>query len=286
MRRGPRPPASWRGLLETFRPIFARVGTFELFTVLTTGLVARTSRRMVVGMLTGAGLAVAVSFHSACRFFSAAVWNPDRLGLALARLVVTRLLAPGEPITVVVDDTLFCRWGRRVHAAFWTHDGAAQAPAKLGRGNRWVIAGIVVRLPFCTHPVCLPVLCRLWAGKSTASPVELAAGLLGPLTGEFADRRVHAVGDAAYHGRALLAAGASITCRLPVNAALFEPAPPRTGKRGRPRLKGAPLGRPAQLAATACWRPVRVDRYGRTQQVWLAERNVIWYGAFGNTPAG
>jgi hypothetical protein len=33
------------------------------------------------------------------------VWDVDRLGLTVARLIVTRLLGPGEPITVVIDDT-------------------------------------------------------------------------------------------------------------------------------------------------------------------------------------
>jgi hypothetical protein len=36
------------------------------------------------------------------------------------------LLDPGAPVVVVVDDTLFRRWGRKVHHAFWIHDGAAQ----------------------------------------------------------------------------------------------------------------------------------------------------------------
>jgi len=45
--------------------------------------------------------------------------------LALAGLVVTHLLAPGAPITVVIDDTLFRRRGRKVHGAGWFHDGSA-----------------------------------------------------------------------------------------------------------------------------------------------------------------
>ncbi|CAN5606322.1 hypothetical protein BH09ACT7_BH09ACT7_60390 [soil metagenome] len=126
-------------------------------------------------------MAALVSFHSACRFFSAYVWDTDQLGLAIVRLIVDRLLDTDAAITVAVDDTLFRRWGKKVHHAFWTHDGAAQGPAKLGRGNRWVIAGIVVRLPFCSHPVCLPVLFRLWAGKGTASPVELAGDMIATL---------------------------------------------------------------------------------------------------------
>lgn len=110
-----------------------------------------------------------MSFHSACRFFSHHAWDVDPIGLVLARLIVDRLLPDGAPITVVVDDTLFRRWGPTVHAAYWTHDGSAQDPNALGRGNRWVIVGIVVTLRFCTRPVCLPVLLRLWRGKGTAS---------------------------------------------------------------------------------------------------------------------
>ena len=125
-------PASWRVLLETFRPAFRRSSTFALFELLATGLVARAARRTVVGMLAGAGMAAVVSFHACCRFFSAHAWDADRLGLALARLIVTRLLDADAPIEVVVDDTLFRRWGRRVFGAYWTHDGSAQTPTRSG----------------------------------------------------------------------------------------------------------------------------------------------------------
>ncbi|MPY78835.1 MAG: transposase, partial [Actinophytocola sp.] len=284
MLRGLTLPDSWRALLETFRPVFRRSSTFALFLVLATGLVAQTARRTVVGMLAGTGMATVVSFHAVCRFLSQHVWAADRLGLLLARLIVTRLLDADAPILVAFDDTLFRRWGRKVHHAFWTHDGAAQGPAKLGRGNRWVIAGIVVELPFSTHPVCLPVLFRLWGGKGSASPVELAAELLELLAGEFPERVIHGVGDAAYHGRPLVVAGTTWTTRLPSNAALFGPKPPRTGQRGRPRLKGQRLGRPAELATSAAWRRVRVSRYGRSDTIHVAVIESIWYGAFANTP--
>jgi DDE superfamily endonuclease len=277
-------PPSWRELLQTLRPVFQRSSTFGLFVLLATGLVARTSRRTVVGMLAGAGMATLVSFQSACRFFSDYVWDTDRLGLAVARLIVDRLLDTDVPIVVAVDDTLFRRWGPKVHHAFWTHDGAAQGPAKLGRGNRWVIVGIVVKLPFCSHPVCLPVLFRLWAGKGTASPVELAGAMLIVLTEAFPRKDIHAVGDAAYHGKPLLVDGVTITTRLPANAALFAPAPPPTGRRGRPAKKGPRLPTLAGLAATAAWRTVTVHRYGRTDTVTIAVLDCLWYGAFGATP--
>ena len=262
MLRGLTLPATWRGLLEALRPAFRRGSTFAMFMLLASGLVAQTARRTVVGMLAATGMAAIVSFHTCCRFFSAHRWDTDRLGLALAWLIVSRLLAERAAIEVVIDDTLFRRWGRKVHAVFWTHDGAAQDPNALGRGNRWVVLSIVVELPFCCHPVSLPVLLRLWAGKGTASPVQLAGELIMLLAKEFPDRSMHAVGDAAYHGKPLLVAGATITTRLPANAALYAPAPPRTGKRGRPRRKGDRLGTPAEIAATAQWHTTTVSRYG------------------------
>jgi hypothetical protein len=277
-------PASWQALLEFFRPAFRRRSTFALFVLLASGLVAQTGRRSVVGMLAGARMQAVVSFHRVCRFFSTAAWDPDQLGLLCARLIVERLLPPGAPVQVVVDDTLFKRWGRKVHAAFVTHDGSAPGPNKLARGNRWIVCGIVVRLPWGARPVCLPVLFRLWAGKGTAPPVELAAQLLGLLAGEFGDRVVHGVGDAAYHGRPLVIDHSTWTCRLPANAALYAPAPPRTGKRGRPRSKGDKLGTPAELAAAGSWQQARVRRYGRADTVGVIDTQCLWYGSFGSAP--
>jgi hypothetical protein len=57
-------------------------------------------------MLAGTKMAAMVSFQSACRFFSAHTWDTDRLGLAVAALIVQRLLpanaalrAPAPPHT-------------------------------------------------------------------------------------------------------------------------------------------------------------------------------------------
>jgi hypothetical protein len=57
-------------------------------------------------------------------------------------------------------------------------------------------------------------------------------------------------------------------------------APPPTGRRGRPALKGARLGTPAQLAATATSTKAQVKRYGRTDTVHTAEIRCVWYGSF------
>jgi hypothetical protein len=274
-------PASLAVLLQAFRSCF-RLRPFAVFCLLTVGMITQTGACTVTGMLVGAGMQAVVTHDRVHRFFSTHAWSADQLGLVVARLVVERLLPAGAALQVAVDDTLFRRRGTKVHAAFWTHD-ASQPGRVTARGNRWVIVGIVVTLPFGCRPTCLPVLFRLWGGKGTTTPVQLARTLVGLLARAFPDRAIHVVGDAAYHGRPLrdLPERVTWTTRVQRNAVLYAPAPPPTGKRGRPRTRGDRIGDPTQAGAAASWRQTSVHRYGRTDTVAVAEVACLWYGAFG-----
>ncbi len=164
------------------------------------------------------------------------------MGLAVARLVAETLTAPGADITVALDDSVCVRAGRKVHGTGWQHDGSAKNPQKLSFGNCFVTVGIVVELPFCSRSWCLPVLARLHLPGKGAGPSKtaVAAELVALLAAAFPGRRLSVVADAAYHGPALRALPANVTwtCRLPMTAILYGLAPPRTGRRGRPRTKG------------------------------------------------
>jgi hypothetical protein len=62
-------------------------------------------------------------------------------------------------LLLAVDDTMFRRSGRKVHAAHWGYDGSlkvAKGNQKLSRGNTFVVAAVVVALPFLDRPVALP----------------------------------------------------------------------------------------------------------------------------------
>jgi len=68
-------------------------------------------------------------------------------------------------------------------------------------------------------------------------------------------------------------------CRVQARAA------PRTGKRGRPALKGARLGALAQLAASAVFEPITISGPGaktRVEHVWRT--TCLWYGPFHTRP--
>jgi hypothetical protein len=133
--------------------------------------------------------------------------------------------------------------------------------------------------------VCLPVLARLWRPGHTGK-IAHARELAELIATRYPDRTVHVVGDAAYVGERLRDVDGRITwtSRLKVTSVLHELPPPRTGRSGRPRTRGARLGTPTDLAAGATtearWRDTRVRRYGRTDTVQITERACLWYGSF------
>jgi len=261
-------PASLLEILSVARPCFTAPG-FITFCGLLAGLAGRVRRRTVVGMLLGGCLQHAWPHDRAHYFFARARWELDQLGLAVAQLTVLLLVPPGADLRVAVDDSVFRRSGRKVHGAGWQHDGSSPARNKLSYGNCFVTAAILVRLPFCSREVGLPVLARLHLPGKGAGPgkVETAAALVRQLALAFPARLVHVVADAAYHGPALrtLPENVTWTCRIPRNAVLYALAPPRTGKRGRPRTKGERLGTADDLAAAADWATVTVTAYGRRE---------------------
>jgi len=273
-------PATWRDLLDELAPAFRRRSTHQLFMTLACGMIVA-GRRTVVAMAAAAGMAE--QFRRACWFFSGAVWDIDDLGLAVARLIVKYLIAADGPMVVACDGTFFKRWGRKVFQARWAYDGSAQGGKKVAFGNTWVIA-IVVRLPFCSSPAALPVLFRLWRGKGTASQVQLAAEMMELLAGAFPGRALHGVGDAAFHGEPLVVEGTTWTTRLPANAVLYGPKPPRTGKRGRPKVKGDRLGTCVQIAAGAAWQIAVIQAYGQDTTVQVTAAPALWHGSFKTAP--
>ena len=284
-------PASLAGLLLALRPVFTGP-SFATFCGLAAGLAGQVRRRTVCGMLLGAGLSRCWPHDRAHYFFARAAWQLDELGLAVARLVVALLVPAGAAITVAVDDSVFRRSGRKVHGAAWQHDGSSPARNKLSFGTCFVTCGIVVALPFCSRPLCLPVLARLHVpgrgrqGRrarrqaAAASTVTTAAALVSLLAGAFPGRAVHVAADAHYHGPALrhLPEQVTWTTRLPKNAVLYQLAPPRARKPGRPPRKGPRLGTWAEMAASAAWTPAAVHIYGRDTAEDLAEVTCLWYG--------
>jgi DDE superfamily endonuclease len=279
-------PASLMTLLACFSPLFT-APSFRTFTGLACGFLAQSGKRTVCGMLTGAGLSRAWPHDRAHCFFSRARWNPDDLGIAAARLVIALLVPGGDPVEVLIDDTLFRRRGKRVWAASWFHDGAAQGPAKTGYGNNWVVLAVRVRLPMISRPVAIPVMAKLVVkGTNSASRLWLARRMITRLAAELPGREISVTADSAYAGEELrqLPDGVTWTTRLRANAALHDLPPARTGKKGRPRKKGDRLPSLAKIAAAAEFSQVTVTRYGKAEAIAVHAFTCLWYSVTGPAP--
>jgi hypothetical protein len=281
-------PRSLADLLAGVRPCFT-APTFRVFQAMVCGLVAQPGLRTITGMLVGARLAGVWHHARGYRFFAAACWSADQLGLAVCDLIVGVLLGPDTPILLVVDDSLFKRTGRKIHGAGWRYDATAPGRKRMAWGNTWVVVGVLVELPFVAHrQVCLPVAARLWQ-PGGPSKLDLAGVLVGLLAARYPDRQLHLTGDVAYAGKTLrgLPARVTVTTRLRCDAALHAlPGPRRPGQRGRPRVKGERLPELIVLAALTRvrWQPATVCCYGARRTVAIAGRVCLWPTVFGAQP--
>lgn len=287
-------PGSLLGLLSLLRPAFT-ASCFDTFCWLVYGFVARVGEHTVTGMWQAARLAGRLHHSRAHDFFARRRWDPDELGLRLLDFLVSVFVAPEAPLIFAIDDTLFGRSGRRVFGAHYLHDGSQ--PAGQGKrtrwGNCWVKVALVVQLPCLGgRPVCLPLLFRLFRPKTAEqqdrlSQPELARALVELILERFPSRRLELLMDGAYASKAWrdLQAHVTLTTRVRGNAALYELAPPPTGKRGRPALKGRRLPSLAKTAATATFQPVTLTRPdGRTRSEHVHERLCLWYGPLHTRP--
>ena len=293
-------PVSLDGLLSLFRPCLSQP-SFQTFRAMVVGQVSQTGRRTVCGMLVGARLSGVWDHCRAHRFFSRARWQPDGLGLTLAALIVDRFLAADAAVTVAVDDTLLQRWGRKVYGCFYHHDATANSErSAVAWGNNWVVVGICLRVAFLERTVCLPVLFRLWrprrAEYATVDKPDpdrpgkpaMAREMIDLLAARLPGRRIDLVGDAAYATEAWrgLPGRVTVTSRLRSNAAIYDPKPEPTGKRGRPRKWGRRLPRLTEIATSPAtqWTEHIVRRYGKTEPLLLHTIECLWEPLGPDTP--
>ena len=258
--------------------------SFAIFTDLLTGWVLTPGRRTITRMLTVADPHERRAHDAYHRFIRAGRWSMAELWRVLAVHAVERFY-PGAADAVVVldcDDTVYKKTGRKVNGAGVFRDAVRSTRARVVHawGLNLVVITLRVTPPWGGCPLGLPINMRVHR-KGGPTTVELAAQMIAEIAGWLPGRALHLYADGAY--ATLVGADLPrtvVTSRLRRDAALYEPAPPRTGKRGRPRTKGARLPTPPELAAAATdWIDADIDERGRTvaRQLWY--RDVLWYRA-------
>jgi hypothetical protein len=311
-------PDSFICLLAAFADCF-HAPSYRNFVTIITGWVHCLGRRTVTAVVLAAGASGSRHVSAFHRFFSRAQWVLDDVGHVVFRLALAWLPA-GQPLYVIVDDTLCRKSGKSICLATMHHDPLLSTARKpfFRFGHVWVVLALWVPLPMgARRGFALPILFRLYRGTKrggqdpapsrrssgrrlrTAQAVhtggdrptklELAHQLLTLLAQWAGPRPVYAIADSLYAGRPLLEerpAGVHLISRLRMDAALWTPPPPRRrGQTGRPRRRGVRLPTPAALAA-ACrrWRPIPVAIYGREITTQIFTCRALWYTALRHHP--
>lgn len=269
---------AWEAALGATPENFTRP-SLGIFTTLMTAWVLTPGRRTVTRMISvgdPGGRRCHDAYH---RFLRCGRWTMTTLWKSLAQRLVAHF-CPDGPIIIDCDDTLFHKTGRKINGAGSFRDAVRSTRNRVvyATGLNVVVVTLRVTAPWGGEPLGLPVNCRLFR-KGGPTHNDLAANMVTLLAAWLPGRSFVLCADGAYASLAGRGLPRTQVCsRMRRDAALYEPAPPPTGRRGRPAKKGPRLPTPEGLAAGARgWKTVTVDWRGRTvtRKVW--SRPVLWY---------
>ena len=290
-------PTTMLHLLNPFVPLFSR-RLWPHVQVLLAGAILAPGKRTVSAVLRVMGFGQTEQFQRYHRVLNRAVWSGQEVSRVLLGLLVKTFLADG-PLMIGVDETLERRWGKKIAAKGIYRDPVRSTQERFVKssGLRWMCLMLLVPVPWAGRVWALPFLSALapsehysaQRGKRHKKITDWARQMLLLVRRWWPEREIVAVADSAYASLRLLAScrrflpkAVTFITRLRLDAALYDPAPPRTaGQLGRPRLKGERLPNLSVVAEdpSTVWAPANVeDWYGSGERtVEVASATAIWY---------
>ena len=219
------------------------------------------------------------------RFLSEGKWRPLVLLRCLFQLIVETF--GFRELTLVLDDTLCPKWGRRIYGTSSYFDHVHRPRPGFIWGHNWVVLAIVVRAGKKAF-VALPFWIGLYRSKDRC-PFEqfrtrhqMAIGALTLVRALFPGP-IRLLADGAYANDSLVGPlselGIELVSRLRADAALRAPNPPRRAKHrhGRAPTHGRRLGKLSSLARSrTAFRVQRVMIYGKSVELLLREFEAYW----------
>jgi hypothetical protein len=289
-------PTTMIRVLAPFAPLFSR-RVWQHAQVLLIGAILAPGRRTVSSALRAMGLDQHKQFHRYHRVLSRASWSSRQASRILLGLLVEAFVPQG-PLILGIDETLERRWGKKISAKGVYRDPVRSTPEHFVKssGLRWVCVMLLVQIPWASRVWALPFLSVLAPSERYAAErgrrhkkiTEWAWQLLLQVRRWYPEREIVAVADSAYASLKLLfrcrrlSRPVSFVTRLRLDAALYEPAPPRKpGQIGRPRLKGERLPNLSVVAEdpSTVWKLTRITNwYGeRERMVEICSETAVWY---------
>lgn len=232
------------------------------------------------------------------RVLSRAKWSSREASRLLLELLVKAFAPEGEPLVVGVDETLERRQGKKIAAKGIYRDPVRSSHSHVVKTSalRWVCVMLLAPVPWACRVWALPFLSTLAPSERYAKecakrhkPItEWAFQLLVSVRRWQPEREIVAVADGGYASLKLLDRCRSLKkpitfiTRLRLDAALYEPAPPRKPhQKGRPRIKGERLPNLSVVAedSATLWTPITVANwYGSAERtVEIVSDSALWY---------
>ncbi len=283
-------------LLRPFAPLFSKRVWMHV-QILLMGAILAPAQRTVTAALRVVGLGQTPHFQRYHRVLSRASWS----SLAASRVLLCLLVAafvPTGPLVVGIDETVERRTGAKIDAKGVYRDAVRSSHSHFVKatGLRWVSLMLLAPIPWANRAWALPFLTALAPserydaqhGRRHKALTDWAWQLLLVVRRWWPERAIVAVADSGYAAIRLLARCSvlpvpiTVVTRLRLDAALYEPAPPRhPGQIGRPRQKGKRLPTLAARATDPAtdWQTVTVaDWYGKGERTGaLTTGTAVWY---------
>jgi hypothetical protein len=265
--------------------------------VLLVGAILAPGRRTVTALLRVMGLSDERHFQTYHRVLNRAVWSSLEVSRILLGILVSTFATAGT-IVLGLDETIERRWGAKIKARGIYRDPVRSSRSHFVKasGLRWLSLMLLVRIPWAEKVWALPFLTVLAPSeryyqqgpRGHKKLTDWARQMLLQVRRWLPERKLVVVADSTYAVIDLLwrltqlANPVYMVTRLRLDAALYEPAPPREpGQRGRPRLKGKrlpTLKRVLQDRKTEWTEVIVRDWYGQGPTVVeLASDTAVWY---------
>ena len=289
-------PKDYYTLIAAFMPVFSR-RVWQHALVLLAGAILAPGKRTVTAVLRVMGLSDDRHFQNYHRVLNRAIWPSREIGRRLLLLLINTFALAG-PVVMGLDDTIERRRGAKIKARGIYRDPVRSSQSHMVKasGLRWLSLMLLAPIPWAQRVWALPFLTVLapserYYEKSPRAHKKLTdwgRQMLLQVRRWLPDRQLVVVADNSFAVIELLWRMTQLVnpicmiTRFRMDAALYEPAPPRpAGRKGRPRLKGARLPTLKKVAADdkTTWKRVIVRNwYGEARrEVEITSETAIWY---------
>jgi hypothetical protein len=281
-------------IVTEFAPAIYGMSTWYKVEVLVTGAILTTGKRTVSAVLRVMGLSADRNYAKYHHVLSRAVWSGLEVSAILLRVLI-RTFDRGGPLVFGIDETIERRRGDKIAAKGIYRDGVRSSKSHFVKasGLRWMSVMWLTRIPFAQRIWALPFLTALapseryyeGRGRQPKTLTDWARQLVYQVRRWLPERALIFVADSSYaaldflHACQALSKPVTVITRLRLDAALYEPAPPYSGK-GRPRKKGKRLPTPQQLIddPTTVWTRLPFLCYNhQLRDIEISTHLAVWF---------